>query len=316
MGVDGLLGAATATTAERAGHQVRVWKVGTGPDAIREEARGCEAVIHAVTPDMRWFRDPRDPERFLVEGCRLAVEASRVSGAKLLAVSSFLALGPADGGMPDVNVPPPARRFLCGVERAAWLADRMVRHLTDEGFPAVLLYPGLVYGPGYPDSGNPLVTILSRIAGGRVAWMPPCDERLWSFAWVDDVASALVTAVHRARPGSVYALGGDNRSVADCLGSFRSAGGGTPPAGRRSYRIAAATGRFRRWRAALHRAEPGLTDEMVRLLRHDWPVASGLAQNDLGLRVTPLEAGISRVAAWLREDGPSDRSGPAGGRRE
>ena len=59
-------------------------------------------------------------------------------------------------------------------------------------------------------------------------------------------------------------------------------------------------GRVMRWIADLTGAEPVITDEVVRVYRHDWAYSSERAIREIGYRITPLDEGLRRTVAWLR----------------
>ena len=75
---------------------------------------------------------------------------------------------------------------------------------ADDGQPIVILYPGVVYGPGVMSEGNLLGRLLADHLAGRLPGLIG-PERIWSFAWIDDVAAAHVAALERGTAGSTYA---------------------------------------------------------------------------------------------------------------
>jgi nucleoside-diphosphate-sugar epimerase len=123
------------------------------------------------------------------------------------------------------------------------------------------------------------------------------------FAYVDDVADGVLAALERARAGSAYVLGGDNRPARDLFDCFHRACGVPPPRRRIPFAVAKLVGRFERAWADWTGREPRLTDEVVEIYRHEWAFDSSRAVAELGYRITPLEQGIERTVAWLRERG-------------
>jgi nucleoside-diphosphate-sugar epimerase len=67
------------------------------------------------------------------------------------------------------------------------------------------------------------------------------------------------------------------------------------------YALAHMVGRWQRIRARLTGKEPELTDEEVRIYRREWAYSSQRAVHDLGYKITPLEEGVSRMIAWMRQ---------------
>jgi nucleoside-diphosphate-sugar epimerase len=124
-----------------------------------------------------------------------------------------------------------------------------------------------------------------------------------SFAFVGDVVSGFATVLERAKDGSAYILGGDNKTLVDLFAAFQAETGIAPPTRKIPYAVARMVGRFQRWRAELFGVEPELTDEIVRIYAHEWAYSSARAEAELGYSVTPLRDGVARTVAWLRERG-------------
>ena len=124
-----------------------------------------------------------------------------------------------------------------------------------------------------------------------------------SLTYVDDVAAGFVAALSRAKDGSAYILGGDNKTLVDLFAAFQAETGIAPPKRKIPYAVARLVGRLQRWRAELFGVEPELTDEVVRIYAHEWAYSSRRAEAELGYRVTPLREGVAKTVAWLRERG-------------
>jgi nucleoside-diphosphate-sugar epimerase len=120
---------------------------------------------------------------------------------------------------------------------------------------------------------------------------------------VDDVTAGFVSALEKAKPGSGYILGGDNRTVLELFDCFEAASGVLPPRRKIPFGVATLIGKLQRWRAQLTGMEPELTDEVVGVYRHEWAYSSDAAVRDLGYRVTALEDGVVETTAWLRSTG-------------
>ena len=320
-GVSGFLGGSVARRLARGGHQVRGfvrdparWErppegaetaVGdvTDPAAVARAVEGCAVVVHAAALVKMWARDRREFDRVNVHGLRLAIDAAGRAGARLVYVSSFVALGPTDGAVGDERAPREDTEFHNDYERTKWVADRLARHHAAEGMALVRVYPGVVFGPGPLTAGNHVVRLLLDHAAGKLPGYLGAGNLRQCFAFVDDVADGIVAAVERAQPGSGYLLGGENRTARELFGAFERASGIAPPRRRIPFAVAALIGRVQRWRANLFGVEPELTDEVVGVYRHEWAYSSDLAERELGYRITPFDAAVERTVAWLRDIG-------------
>lgn len=262
-------------------------------DALVAAARDCAAICHSAALVTVWRDNPREFDAVNVGGLQNALVAARETGiGRVVYTSTFLALAPA-----GLTEPLTANDY----QRTKVAAERVARQACDAGLPIIVLYPGLVYGPGVLSEGNLLGRLLADYVTGRLPGLIGAD-RVWSFAWVDDVAAAHVTALEHGVVGSRYELGGEN---APQIRPFEIAG---------KLRDLRLPRRVPFWAADLaaefaelgshvtHRA-PWLTSGTVDIFRHDWPLAHAAATRDLDYQVTPLETGIPATLAELPTDG-------------
>ena len=271
--------------------------------AVRRAVSGCDAVVHCAAMVKPWAKDRGTFDRVNVGGLRHVLDAARAADARVVYTSSFIALGPTDGATFDEDTPRAAGQPHNDYERTKLAADRVARDAAAEGFPIVRLYPGVAYGPGAITAGNHVVTNLIRHARGKVPGLLGAGDRRMSFAYVDDIASGFAAALERAKDGSAYILGGDNKTLVDLFAAFEAETGIAPPKMKIPYALARFAGRLERWRAELFGVEPELTDEIVRIYAHEWAYSSARAESELGYRVTPLREGVAKTVAWLRERG-------------
>jgi farnesol dehydrogenase len=258
--------------------------------ALVEAARGCDALCHSAALVSLWRRDRSAFDAVNVGGLRHAIDAVGVHGiTRLVYTSSFLARPPQGHA-----VPIRANDYQRSKVEGAALAARA----RADGSPIVVLYPGVVYGPGRETEGNLVGRLLHDHQRGRLpAVIGP--ERVWSLAWIDDVARAHVVALERAPAGSEYALGGENVPMGRLFALAREFGAGPRLPRRLPYPIARAAGAVEELRARLTGAMPLLTRGAVEIFRHDWPLDSARAVEHLDYHVTPLRTGIAEtLASW------------------
>lgn len=318
-GVTGFLGGRIAARLAAAGHDVRGLVRGGSEWADRPDGAGTaigdvtdaasldraldgrDAIVHCAAMVKPWAQDRRTFDRVNVGGLQNALDAARVAGCRVFYTSSFIALGPTDGATFDEDTPRATEFAHNDYERTKWAADRLARAAAARGGSIVRLYPGVAYGPGALTAGNHVVQNLILHARGKLPGMLGAGDRRMSLAFVDDVTSGYAAALERAADGSAYILGGDNRTLADLFAAFQAATGIAPPRLKIPYAAATLIGKLQRWRAELFGTPPELTDEVVRIYRREWAYSSAKAQRELGYTVTPLEEGVARTAAWLRE---------------
>jgi farnesol dehydrogenase len=320
-GVTGFLGGRIAQRLCDAGHEVRgfardpdAWAARpdgaeahrgdlTDPASILRAAEGRDAVLHAAALVRMWVPDRREFDRVNVQGLGNVIEAVRSTGARLVYVSSFIALGPTDGEVFDEDSPRATMEFRTDYERTKWVADQMARHLGTTGASIVRLYPGVVFGPGPLTEGNHVVRTLLEHAGGRLPGILGDGGQRQCLAYVDDVADGAVRALETAPDGSGYVLGGENVTVRQMFEVFEDLSGVRAPRRRIPFAVASLLGRLYRWRAALFGVAPQLTDEVVRVYRHDWAYSSERACREIGYEITPFRQAMESTVAWMRREG-------------
>jgi farnesol dehydrogenase len=275
----------------------------TDESAVRRAVDGCDAVVHAAAFVKVWTKDRSAFDRVNVGGLENVAGAAREKGVPLHYVSSFIALGPTDGTTFDEETPRAADHTHNDYERTKRDADLLARRLAAGGQDLVRIYPGVLYGPGAITPGNHVVVTLLQHARGKLpGTLGPGDRRL-CLTFVEDAVAGVRAIVERRPPSRAYVLGGDNRTLVDLFDAFARASGIAPPGRRIPYGVATALGRLLRLRADWLGIEPELTDEVVGIYRHEWAYSSARAQRELGYRITPLEEGMERTVAWLRQSG-------------
>ena len=275
------------------------------PDAVLRAAEGREAIVHGAAL-VRILAPRREFERVNVGGTQAVLAAARRQGARLVHVSSFMALGPTErgpGGELDESAAAAARRWINEYERTKTLADRAVRQEAAAGLPALVLYPTVIYGPGDLTEGNLVVRHLIDLAAGRVPALLGHPERRWNYVHVDDVVAGAVAALERGRPGARYLLGGENVRLDAFYRLVAELGGIRVPSRRLPDPAATLFGALAEGWARLAGGTPRLTPDLVEVYRHDWAYRSDTAGAELGYRPRPLAAGLAETIAWLRAEG-------------
>ena len=258
----------------------------TDAHAVDRAVATCDAVCHAAALVAIWRPDPAVFDRVNIEGTRHVFDAVQRHGAcRCVYTSSFLALPPRG------HV---AALALNDYQRTKALALGVADDFVARGVPIVSLFPGVIYGPGAPTEGN----LVGRLLIDRVEGRLPGSvglERIWSFAYIDDVARAHAVAVDAVHVQHRYGLGGENlpqRALFDWL--ERTQRLGTP------WSLPASVARVAGWleeqRARISGATPRLTRGAVDVFVHDWPLDSSDAIRDLAYRITPLDDGLA--ATW------------------
>jgi len=320
-GATGFLGKAVARHLSARGHALRILARETSDlrglpadvdvargdvtlsDSVRAAAQGCDAVIHMAALVKNWAPDPARFEAVNVGGLRNAIAAAQGAGARLVYTSSFMAVGPAGPEPADESRVHPGRRYCNDYERTKAVADRAAREAAAVGADVVMLYPGVVYGPGELTDGNLVVQMIADHLRGRLAGVIGPGDRLWSYSFVEDVAVGHALALEKGRAGERYFLCGDNATLDGLFAAVQQATQVPPPRVHIPYPVASALGRLLWLWAEVTGHPPILTHGVVGVFRQHWAYTSEKAERELGYRITPLAEGVRRTVDWLREEG-------------
>jgi farnesol dehydrogenase len=325
-GATGFLGRTVARHLVRRGHALRVLAratsrldglpegvdVATGDvtdaGALARAAEGCEAVLHVAALVKIWVPDPARFEAVNVGGLENALAAARAAGARLVYTSSFMALGPSGAGALDALRPHPGPPFRNAYERTKARADARAREAAAGGEDVVILYPGVIYGPGDMTEGNIVARMIADHLNGRLPGLVGPADRRWSYAFVEDVAEGHALALEKGRPGDRFVLGGENATLARVFDLVREIAGAPPPRLRIPYVVASALGRVQWLWAELTGQPPQLTHGEVGVFREEWACDSARAARELGYEWRPLAEGLRETVRWLRDTGQAPRS--------
>jgi farnesol dehydrogenase len=214
-----------------------------------------------------------------------------------------MAVGPAGPVPADESQVHPGRRHCNDYERTKAVADGAAREAAAAGADVVMLYPGVVYGPGELTDGNLVVQMIADHLGGRLPGVIGPGDRLWSYSFVEDVALGHALALERGRAGERYFLCGDNATLQDLFTAVERATKKAPPRLHIPYPVASALGGLCWAWADATGHPPMLTRGVVDVFKQHWAYTSQKAERELGYRITPLAEGVRRTVEWLRAEG-------------
>ncbi|HEX3553623.1 MAG TPA: NAD-dependent epimerase/dehydratase family protein [Thermoanaerobaculia bacterium] len=284
----------------------------TDRESLKRAMAGCDAVVHAAA--LVKILAPREQfDRINVGGLENVLAAAESAGTvrRLVYVSTFMALGPTEGGpggVLDESAEPRDRVWINDYERTKTLADRIARKAVAGGAPLDVVYPGVIYGPGELTEGNIVVRHVLDLVKGKLPALLGKPERRWNYVFVDDVARGVGLTLERvleslSPAGRRYVLGGENVTQGDFYATVGRLTGARIPSLRLPDAVAKAAGALQKGWAQLRGTTPQLTPDLVEVYRHDWAYSSSLAEKELGYRWRTLAEGLGATAGWLRQSG-------------
>jgi nucleoside-diphosphate-sugar epimerase len=176
-----------------------------------------------------------------------------------------------------------------------------VRQTWREGFPAVIVRPGLVYGPGDLHLLGFFRSILRRQfrpIGQRAVWLHPI--------YIEDMTEALLRcAQHSAAVGECFHIAGrEPVPLARLAATIARVGGTSLPRGSIPLPAARALAAVGDWLPANLKRSAPLTRSRLDFLTHSRVYDVAKAHRLLGFAaLTDLSMGITRSMAWYRQHG-------------
>jgi nucleoside-diphosphate-sugar epimerase len=250
--------------------------------ALRRAADDAEAIIHSAALVSLWQSNPSAFDEINVGGLEAMLDVAKSRGTvRIVYTSSFLALPPAGHS---------AALSANDYQRTKAKALTVARAAAAAGQPLITLIPGVIYGPGAATEGNLIGRLVMDHRSGRLPGLVGAD-RCWSYAHVDDVADAHVTALSRTLPRQEYVLGGINAPQMRLFEIIRDLTGAALPR-RIPFALASMIGWFEEQKARISGRPPLITRGAVEIFRYDWTLNSLRSIDELSYRILPLETGL------------------------
>lgn len=272
----------------------------TDPGAVAAAVEGVEVVYHLAGRLLLPGVPATEYRRTHVEGTQLMLDACARSPAlrRFIHCSTTGVLGVTGDRPADEDAP--IRPTNC-YEATKAAAEHAVRRACQDGFPAVIARPGLVYGPGDLHLLSFFRVVLAgrfRPIGRRAVWLHPI--------YIDDMTEGLVRcAEHPAALRECFHFAGSRpATLTELAQAIAEAGGTRLPAGHIPMAAARAVAVFGDQLPAALKSTAPLTGSRLAFLTHSRVYDVTRAQRLLDYTTaTDLHEGIAQTLAWYRAQG-------------
>lgn len=266
-------------------------------DSVRAGMKGCDGVVHLAS--LSSWSDIHSPamHEVVVTGSRNVIDAARDRGnLRTVFVSSATAIdGTREPAVLDEDSPCtlPLHKFV--YVKAKREVEEMCREAAAGGLPVTIVNPAEVYGP----DDTALITAGNLIDFAKSSPVMICTGGT-SVVHIEDVATGIIAALERGRPGERYILGGDNLTVKELAELTLSLLGQegkkimTLPNG--LIRGVAKVG------GALHIPLP-FNPAVIPYATLFWFVDNAKAKRELGVTFRSARETLEPTVAWLKESG-------------
>ncbi|KAJ0981525.1 hypothetical protein J5N97_009780 [Dioscorea zingiberensis] len=265
----------------------------------------CDVIFHSAALVEPWLPSPSQFLSVNVGGLKNVLQAFKDSNTlkKLIYTSSFFALGPTNGYVGDEKQIHAGKVFCTEYEKSKVIADKLALEAAQDGIPIILLYPGVIYGPGKLTAGNILAHIMIERFSGRLPGYIGYGNDKESFCHVEDVAKGHIAAMYKGRLGERYLLTGENASLKDVFDISALITNTRKPLFHIPLWLIEIYGWISVFFARLTGKLPLISYPTVRVLRHQWAYSWNKAKEELDYNPRTLNEGLAEVLPWLRSVG-------------
>jgi len=291
-------------------------------DSVLAGMRGCDWAVHLANLYSFWQPDRSLYAAVNIDGTRNVMESALEAGiAKIVHISTAAVYGrPADCPFTEDSPVGPAR--FSEYARTKYAGDLVAWELhRKRGLPLVVIYPGVVLGPGDPKFTGLYIRDFLR---GRIP-ATGFDDAAFTYVHVRDVAEGIARALEKPdNIGEKYLLGKEQLSNRQYSALISELSGAPMPRMRLpGFAIMAIAGvltwiadRVKRppvWGMSRDRGWVISVDAM-RTTREGFRFDGSKAERELGLTYTPIRLALQEAIAACRQglEAPAAPPRPAG----
>jgi nucleoside-diphosphate-sugar epimerase len=170
--------------------------------ALESAMSGVDWVFHTAAYVELGLVDAAKMARVNVEGTRAVMEVAQAVGvAKVVYCSTIGVYGDTRGRVIDETFQREQADFSSAYDGTKYEAQQIVDHLAVEGLPVVSILPSGIFGADDPHFGPVMKQFLK---GGLKVWAG--GDRITGIVHVDDLASAMILAAEKGKPGEHYII--------------------------------------------------------------------------------------------------------------
>jgi dihydroflavonol-4-reductase len=316
-GSSGLIGNAVAKRLVRSGHAVRCLVrdlerakqlLPSSVELVRGDIEdrgslkapleGIEWVFHAAGMPEQWQRDESAFDRINTRGTANVAAAALEAGVRRVVYTSTMDVfaAPPGGTLVETNIDPNPKPT--AYERSKQAAEREAETVRARGLDLVYVNPGAVYGPSPVHVGANSLFI--QLLTGQ---MPACPPGGMSLAYVEGVAEVHVAAAERGKNGERYLVADAFATNHELVSMIARAAGVTKIPGVAPAWLLKAVAHASAPLARVFGFRPLIAPGQLSFLLWAPRIDATKAQRELGFTPTPLEEGVRKTLAFLREEG-------------
>ena len=268
---------------------------------LLEGMEDCDWVFHMAAWTKPSFKDPSIVTGINVDGTVNVFEAALANRVKKVVFTSTggTMSYSLDGKSVDETTNPDPRLHTL-YEKTKAEAEKIALDYCKKGLAVATVNPTRVYGPGKLTESNSMTKIISLYISGLWRIIPGDGKSIGNYVFIDDVVEGHILAARSGRSGERYILGGENHSFRDLFDIIGEA------SGKRRILVNLPAGLMKgiiklvMFISKFTGSPPAITNDWLDKYLNNWIMSSDKAVKELGYRITPLSAGVSRTIQWLK----------------
>ncbi len=188
----------------------------TDRNILQAAMTGVDTVFHTAAYVELGLVNAAEMERVNVEGTRTVLEAAQAVGvSKLVYCSTIGIFGHTENQVVNESFKRVQTDFSSAYDRTKYQAQQLVDQFARQGLPVVSVLPSGIFGPDDPHFG----TVVQQFFKGRLKLWAGGD-RITGIVHVDDLATAMILAAERGKPGAHYIISAGDLSTHEMFELF------------------------------------------------------------------------------------------------
>ncbi len=270
-------------------------------EILFEATKDVDGIFHLAALVKSWVSKVSDYYEINVDGTRNIMDIARRRDIKTLYVSSFIVSGPTGERVFEEKDFKERNRFYNHYERSKYFAYMLAKEYIKWGTPAIVVFPGVIYGEGELTEGNIIMRNILDHLNGHLPGLLGKGESIWNFVHVMDCVHGILLAWEKGRIGESYILGGENAENKKIFDIIYSLEGIKPPKLKIPYWLGWGVGALQYFIAEISGKSPKFVHNDVRIFKKNWAYTSKKAESELGYRWKKKKKGIRISLEWLKE---------------
>lgn len=183
-------------------------------EALRTAMQGVDMVFHTAAYVELGIVNEAEMARVNVEGTRNVLELAQQLGvSKVVYCSTIGIFGDTQGKVVDETFQRTQKDFSSAYDRTKYDAQVLVDQFAQQGLPVVSILPSGIFGADDPH----FIPVMRQFLKGRLKLWAGGD-RVTGIVHVDDLATAMILAAERGKPGEHYIISAGDLTTREMFG--------------------------------------------------------------------------------------------------